>query len=103
MGLPLSSGPLQGPQDENWPLQAVPDAVKIKHLQVQCEKTHMRVNIEFDRPFYGVIFSKGNVNAFQVYARNTVQISKKLCVVHDFPTRRAVLDPLLIIRRCAAF
>ncbi|KAG5893545.1 hypothetical protein JTB14_013630 [Gonioctena quinquepunctata] len=32
---------------------------QIKHLQVQCEKTHMRVNIEFDRPFYGMIFSKG--------------------------------------------
>lgn len=61
VGLPLSSsGPLQGgPHDESWPLQTVPDAVKIKHLQVQCEKTHMRVNIEFDRPFYGVIFSKG--------------------------------------------
>lgn len=59
VGLPLSSGPLQGPHDEAWPLQTVPDAVKIKHLQVQCEKTHMRVNIEFDRPFYGVIFSKG--------------------------------------------
>lgn len=60
VGLPLSSGgPLQGPHDDTWPLQAVPDAVKIKHLQVQCEKTHMRVNIEFDRPFYGVIFSKG--------------------------------------------
>lgn len=60
VGLPLpSGGPLQGPHDDTWPLQAVPDAVKIKHLQVQCEKTHMRVNIEFDRPFYGVIFSKG--------------------------------------------
>ncbi|XP_044740998.1 uncharacterized protein LOC123302220 [Chrysoperla carnea] len=32
---------------------------QIKNLQVQCEKTHMRVNIEFDRPFYGMIFSKG--------------------------------------------
>jgi len=32
---------------------------QIKHLQVQCEKTNMRVNIEFDRPFYGMIFSKG--------------------------------------------
>jgi len=47
----------QGP-DEPWPLQT-PDMPKIEHLQVQCEKTHMRVNIEFDRPFYGMIFSKG--------------------------------------------
>ena len=27
--------------------------------QVQCEKSFMRVNVEFDRPFYGMIFSKG--------------------------------------------
>lgn len=32
---------------------------QIKRIQVQCETTHMRVNIEFDRPFYGMIFSKG--------------------------------------------
>ena len=49
-----------GPQkDDPWPLSA-PDMPQIKHLQVQCEKTHMRVNIEFDRPFYGMIFSKGD-------------------------------------------
>ncbi|XP_055846709.1 cuticlin-4 [Episyrphus balteatus] len=45
--------------DEAWPLAASNDSPQIKHLQVQCEKTHMRVNIEFDRPFYGMIFSKG--------------------------------------------
>ncbi|XP_065221594.1 uncharacterized protein dyl [Planococcus citri] len=44
--------------DDPWPL-AASDTPEIKHLQVQCEKTHMRVNIEFDRPFYGMIFSKG--------------------------------------------
>lgn len=27
--------------------------------QVQCEKSFMRVSVEFDRPFYGMIFSKG--------------------------------------------
>ncbi|XP_030756377.1 uncharacterized protein LOC115882452 [Sitophilus oryzae] len=52
---PLGGG---GGHEELWPL-ATPDMPKIKHLQVQCEKTHMRVNIEFDRPFYGMIFSKG--------------------------------------------
>lgn len=46
--------------DEQWPLNAQSnDSPQIKNLQVQCEKTHMRVNIEFDRPFYGMIFSKG--------------------------------------------
>lgn len=62
-------GPPPGPQshqggvsaggDESWPIGATQDNPQIKHLQVQCEKTHMRVNIEFDRPFYGMIFSKG--------------------------------------------
>ena len=45
--------------EEAWNLGATQDNPQIKHLQVQCEKTHMRVNIEFDRPFYGMIFSKG--------------------------------------------
>lgn len=49
-----------GGGDDPWPL-ATPDMPQIKHLQVQCEKTHMRVNIEFDRPFYGMIFSKGTL------------------------------------------
>jgi hypothetical protein len=49
-----------GGGDDPWPLAgSTSDNPKIKHLQVQCEKTHMRVNIEFDRPFYGMIFSKG--------------------------------------------
>lgn len=49
-----------GHGEESWPLTtATSDNPQIKHLQVQCEKTHMRVNIEFDRPFYGMIFSKG--------------------------------------------
>jgi hypothetical protein len=49
-----------GGGDDSWPL-ATPDMPQIKHLQVQCEKTNMRVNIEFDRPFYGMIFSKGEI------------------------------------------
>jgi hypothetical protein len=32
----------------------------IKAINVQCEKSHMRVYVEFDRPFYGMIFSKGH-------------------------------------------
>lgn len=58
-----SQGPGGGPQGgevEAWPLQSAHDMPQIKILQVQCEKSHMRVNIEFDRPFYGMIFSKGH-------------------------------------------
>lgn len=55
-GNSLSSG-VDG--DDPWPLSASNDSPQIKKLNVQCEKTHMRINIEFDRPFYGMIFSKG--------------------------------------------
>jgi len=42
---------------------------QIKDLQVQCEKDLMRVRVVFDRPFYGMVFSKGfysNVNCVHV-------------------------------------
>ena len=33
---------------------------KIKSLDVKCEKSRMRVHIEFTRPFNGIVFSKGH-------------------------------------------
>jgi len=36
-----------------------PDMPRIKSLDVQCEKNLMKVSIKFDKPFYGIIFSKG--------------------------------------------
>lgn len=57
-GYPQQSLGGGGDSNDLWEF-AKPDMPQIKHLQVQCEKTHMRVNIEFDRPFYGMIFSKG--------------------------------------------
>ncbi len=32
----------------------------LQAINVKCEKSLMKVNIEFDRPFYGLIFSKGH-------------------------------------------
>lgn len=48
----------------NWPLQA-PDIPKIVSLEVKCEKNLMKVSIEFDKIFNGVIFSKGHYNQGQ--------------------------------------
>ena len=63
------SGPQQPPQQgysgpanddaDPWLLPA-PDMPKIKNIEVQCEKASMRVSVDFDRPFYGMIFSKGH-------------------------------------------
>lgn len=59
MALPAAAAPL-----EPWPAP-VADMPRIVSLDVKCEKNLMKVFIEFDRPFNGVIFSKGhfaNVN-----------------------------------------
>lgn len=59
---PPPTGPLGPPQPDNnevWPLSRA-DIPQIKNLNVLCEKNRMRVNVEFDRPFHGMIFSKGH-------------------------------------------
>ena len=53
-------GGIPPPAQAAWPLSSSADMPKINNIQVQCEKTHVRVNIDFDRPFFGVIFSKGH-------------------------------------------
>lgn len=50
-----------GDGQDLWP-QGRGDMPQIKNLNVKCEKNHMKVNIEFDRPFYGMVFSKGHYN-----------------------------------------
>jgi len=47
------------PTNDPWP-QAQPDMPKIVSLDVTCEKNLMKVFVEFDKPFYGIIFSKGH-------------------------------------------
>ena len=48
-----------GNEVESWP-KAQPDMPKIVSLDVTCEKNLMKVFVEFDKPFYGIIFSKGH-------------------------------------------
>lgn len=50
--------PLASPSNDIWPL-STPDLAKIVNLDVKCEKNFMKVAIEFDRPYNGLIFSKG--------------------------------------------
>ncbi|XP_015923100.1 uncharacterized protein [Parasteatoda tepidariorum] len=53
------NGLVPGHGHDPWP-GGRPDMAQIKALNVKCEKNHMKVYIEFDRPFYGMIFSKGH-------------------------------------------
>ncbi|KAB0800508.1 hypothetical protein PPYR_06248 [Photinus pyralis] len=48
-----------GSGGEIWPAP-VPEMPKIISLDVKCEKSLMKVYIGFDKPFYGIVFSKGH-------------------------------------------
>lgn len=54
---PLQLGP---PQPLPWPPAKAPDLPAILSLDVKCEKNAMKVYLSFDKPFYGVVFSKGH-------------------------------------------
>lgn len=45
--------------NDPWP-NAAGDTPKIINLDVKCEKSSMKVFISFDKPFYGIVFSKGH-------------------------------------------
>jgi len=47
-----------------WNVERPADMANIKSLEVMCGKTHMEVQISFDRVFNGIIFSKGAVDQY---------------------------------------
>ncbi|CAO1410196.1 unnamed protein product [Diamesa hyperborea] len=53
----LYGAPLSG--NDLWSAP-VPDMPKIISLDVKCEKQGMKVFLRFDKPFYGIVFSKGH-------------------------------------------
>lgn len=56
--------------NELWALP-VTDTPKIIALDVKCEKNGMKVHLQFDKPFFGIVFSKGhysNINCVHLPA-----------------------------------
>ncbi|XP_008552652.1 uncharacterized protein LOC103574878 [Microplitis demolitor] len=54
----------------DWPASS-PDMPKIVSLDVKCEKNLMKIFLGFDKPFYGIVFSKGhysNINCVHLPA-----------------------------------
>ncbi|KAL9880123.1 uncharacterized protein LOC119637451 isoform X2 [Glossina fuscipes] len=45
--------------NEIW-ASPIQDMAKIISLDVKCEKNGMKVFVQFDKPFYGIVFSKGH-------------------------------------------
>jgi len=61
----------QSAAPDAWANSQPANMAQIQDLEVQCEKDLFRVRIKFDRPFYGMVFSKGfysNVNCVHVPA-----------------------------------
>ncbi|XP_012288801.1 uncharacterized protein LOC105704293 [Orussus abietinus] len=59
-----------GGGEDAWPAPT-PEMPKIISLDVKCEKNLMKVYLGFDKPFYGIVFSKGhygNVNCVHLPA-----------------------------------
>ena len=64
--LSSSLAPLSSAQNDLdfWNVERPPDMANIASLEVMCGKTHMEVQISFDRPFNGIIFSKGAIDQY---------------------------------------
>lgn len=55
-----SAGPVGNALGDPWPSSVSADMPKIVSLDVKCEKNSMKVFLSFDKPFYGIVFSKGH-------------------------------------------
>ena len=60
----LASSVLAQNDVDFWNVERPQDMANIKSLDVMCGKTHMEVQISFDRPYNGIIFSKGAVDQY---------------------------------------
>lgn len=53
-------GPVGNALGDPWPTSVSADMPKIISLDVKCEKNSMKVFLSFDKPFFGIVFSKGH-------------------------------------------
>eukprot|EP00096_Caligus_rogercresseyi_P009471 TRINITY_DN3228_c0_g1_i1.p1 TRINITY_DN3228_c0_g1~~TRINITY_DN3228_c0_g1_i1.p1 ORF type:complete len:702 (-),score=181.59 TRINITY_DN3228_c0_g1_i1:772-2877(-) len=61
VGSSSSAGPISG---SPWQSQRPADMAKITDLEVMCGNSHMEVLLTFDRPFNGLVFSKGALDRY---------------------------------------
>jgi len=68
-----------------WNLERPRDMANIATLEVMCGKTYMEVQIGFDKPFNGIIFSKGAVDQYNcIYVKpQTGSISYTFNILYD--------------------
>ena len=64
LGVALAASAAAQNDVDFWNVERPRDMANIKSLDVMCGKTHMEVQISFDRPYNGIIFSKGAVDQY---------------------------------------
>ena len=79
-----------------WNVERPPDMANIASLEVMCGKTHMEVQISFDRPFNGIIFSKGAIDQYNcIYVKpQTGSGAYSFNIMYDQVTR-SYFSPIL--------
>ncbi len=66
-----SNGPASPNGVDVWQVERPADMANIKDLEVMCGKQHMEVQMTFDRPFNGIVFSKVRTHDLSLcYIRN---------------------------------
>jgi len=78
-------GPNSGNGLDFWQSERPKDMANIVDLEVMCGKRHMEVSVQFDRPFNGIIFSKGAVDRYNcMYVKpQTSQSTYKFDIMYD--------------------
>lgn len=68
-----------------WQTERPSDMANIADLEVMCGKQHMEVTITFDKPFNGIIFSKGAVDRYNcIYVKPQTGFSSyKFDIMYD--------------------
>ena len=78
--------PTTGQNDVDfWNIERPRDMANIASLEVMCGKTYMEVQISFDKPFNGIIFSKGAVDQYDcIYVKpQTGSIAYTFNILYD--------------------
>jgi hypothetical protein len=68
-----------------WNIERPKDMANLASLEVMCGKTHMEVQVSFDRPFNGIIFSKGAVDQYNcIYVKpQTGSVAYSFNILYD--------------------
>lgn len=81
----LAQFPPSGNSLEFWQSERPKDMANIVDLEVMCGKQHMEVKVSFDKPFNGIIFSKGAVDRYNcIYVKPQTGLSNyKFDIMYD--------------------